>query len=132
MTKTRHLVGQKDVKALSLAPARLTNVSVGEHSVDVTLSLADDLAAIIRIESGGGLTGQGLVPGDLEAGPELGSALIALLGATVTEQDAHGLDLILSFGEGRQLRIYVDGSGYESYEVSMGDETFVASRASGA
>lgn len=129
MTEMHHVRSSEDLQALPLAGACVTSVVVGEHSVDLILGFADARSAVIRIESAASLNSQGADREVIEAGPDLGHTLISLLGDVVVEQNASALDLVLKFGRGGTLQIYVDESGYESYEVTIEGVTYVASRA---
>lgn len=126
MTSARHLASQDDVHALDLAGTRFTSLSIAEHSVDIVLNFVDGRTAVVRIESAGVLGGKISDFKYLEAGPELGRVLMDFIGSTVIEQNADSLDLVLVFDGGQSLRISVDDSGFESYEVCIEGEVYVA------
>lgn len=129
MIEGGHLNSSQDIDSLKLVGARLSGITVTQHSVDLLLSFDDLRSATVRIESGASLTSADLKGRLLSAGPELAVELLQLIGGVITGQDTAGLDLGLEFGRTRTLWVLCDRSGFESYEITIDGKVYVAATA---
>lgn len=126
----RFLMTSGEVQSLPLEGAALMQVRVAATYIDLIFEMKDSELAEVRVESRGTLTASGNSR-TVEAGPALGSEVISLLEAQVEHVRADGLDLVLMFDQDRVLAVLVDPSGYVSYSVNIGGDTWVAISSSG-
>jgi hypothetical protein len=123
----RYLTTNDEVRNLPLRGATLTQVRVASTYIDLIFEMSGSGTGEIRVEARGTVTASG-DSRTSEAGPALGSSILSLLDAQVENVESDDLDLMLTFGQGRVLALHVDGSGYESYSVTLGGDTWVAIR----
>jgi hypothetical protein len=105
-----------------LVGATLTQVAIGEN--ETILHLHPDSTILIQSEVLIKIPGEAVSA--LETAVEVGSALLPLLGKTVT--DAVGTprgSLTLTWTDGRSVEVLNDSDQYECYSVTHGTDFFV-------
>lgn len=123
--KATYLTSDSREEILSLVGSTVVQIRVSAHRVEIIFDGLQVGPASLSIESSATFRSH-KEDGQFEAGQELGSAWIPLLGNRVQDISLDDLDLRIKFRSDCVVTVHCDNSGYESYTLQVEDRIWVA------